>query len=263
MTSAAVPCLWARHLAAVAGARVDVRQGADTGKRAAVATADHDVASIELWPCVPKASKAHSFSVHPDRVPVEVRVKGEPATAEPAIFYLHPEFKQPTDKTPADVADHDVRLRTWGWDAQETMHVFWAVEKVLPTDLPARKALGGSAVARINLGLEKRELAVCVPGTTGLVIALKLPVLVNTTAVMKGEELLWEKRPKTKENTRPAAETWKTDEATRAKNKLRRRRGRSDSAQTGRRSSNSSSARICGCCAIACAGARSPQLRTQ
>jgi hypothetical protein len=105
-------CLWARHKSAVAEAKVDVLQDADTGTRAVQATAAHEAHSIKLWPCAPKAPKLLSTSARPERAPVQVWVKGGPDAPSIKTFYLLPESKPPADKTPAEVADHDVRLRT-------------------------------------------------------------------------------------------------------------------------------------------------------
>ena len=219
LAGAVLLCLWARHMSAVAEAKVEVLQDASTAKRTVQATAAHEAQSIELWPCAPKASKLLSTSAHPERVPVQVWVKGGPEAPSIKTFYLLPEFKPPADKTPAEVADHDVRLRTWKWDAQETMHLFWAVNRVTQQELHQRNERIGSAVARINMELQDKELAVCVPGPSGVVVAVKLPVLVNTTPIRPGEELLWEARPKTAPKKKAAEETWRTDASKRAKEK--------------------------------------------
>ena len=102
-------------------------------------------------------------------------------------MYLLPEFKAPTDTTGAEGADRDPRLRTWRWDASETMHAFWAVGKASLGE--ARDPPDGSAVARINMALEEKELAVVVPGVgTGLMLAINIPVPVNTGPVNNGDE---------------------------------------------------------------------------
>ena len=134
-------------------------------------------------------------------------------------FYLHPEFKGPTDTTPADVADQDVRLRTWQWDASESMHLFWAVNRVTPADVQMRNASGGSAVARLNMETQEKDLAVCVPGPHGIVLGVKVPVLVNAVPVKKGDELLWEAAAKPKAMAKASEETWRTEEARRTKEK--------------------------------------------
>ena len=219
MAGAVLLCLWTRHVSAVAETQVEVLQDADTGKRTVTATAAHDEGCIELWPCVPKASKVLSASTHPERVVVQAWVKGNPDAGPRATFYLHPEFKPPADTTPADVCDQDVRLRTWKWDAQETMHAFWAVNRVTPQEVLQRNSRTESAVARINMELEDRELAVCVPGPGGVVLAVTAPVLVNKTPVKKGEELLWEAKPKGAPKKKAAEETWKTTEVKKAKGK--------------------------------------------
>ena len=174
LAGAVLSCLWARHMSAVAEAKVEVLQDASTAKRTVQATAAHEAQSIELWPCAPKASKLLSTSAHPERVPVQVYVKGGPEAPSTKTFYLLPEFKPPADKTPAEVADHDVRLRTWKWDAQETMHLFWAANRVTQQELHQRNERIGSAVARINMELQDKELAVCVPGPSGIVLAVGL-----------------------------------------------------------------------------------------
>ena len=135
-------------------------------------------------------------------------------------LYLNPEFKTPTDTTSAEVADHDPRLRTWRWDASETMHAFWAAGRACHGEV--RDIPGGSAVARINMELEEQELAVVAPGVgAGLVLAINLPVLVNTGPVKNGDELLMEAAPKWKQGQehkdKPQKETWRTQEDRNAK----------------------------------------------
>ena len=74
----------------------------------------------------------------------------------------------------------------------------------------------GSAVARINMALEEKELAVVVPGVgTKFVVVILLPELVNTVPVKKGDELLMEAPRKQKPSQyhkykKPLNETWRT-----------------------------------------------------
>ena len=136
-------------------------------------------------------------------------------------MYLHPEFKTPTDATCAEVADNDPRLRTWRWDASETMHAFRAVGKASLGEV--RDTPDGSAVARINMALEEKELAVVVPGLgSKFVVDMHLPVLVNTAPVKKGDELLMGAPPKRKPGQEhkdkvPQKGTWRTQEDRSAK----------------------------------------------
>eukprot|EP00959_Pyramimonas_sp_CCMP1952_P265095 5543190-Pyramimonas_sp.AAC.1 len=67
--------------------------------------------------------------------------------------------------------------------------------------------------------LQDKELAVCVPGPSGLAVAAKLPVLANTTDIRPGEEFLWEARPKAAQKKKALEETWRTDANKRAKGK--------------------------------------------
>ena len=196
-SAAAVLTLWLQHVSAVAEANFEIQQETVSGERRVVATADHEAGAIKFWPCAPQTSKLHPKSMHPDRVAVRVCVKPQEARMGLTTLYLHPEFKTPTDTTSAEVADRDPRLRTWRWDASETMHAFWAVGKASLGEV--RDTPDGSAVARINMALEEKELAVVVPGVgSKFVVDMHLPVLVNTVPVKKGDELLMEAPPKRK-----------------------------------------------------------------
>ena len=211
-SAAVVLTLWLQHAPAVPEANFEIQQETVSGKRRVVATAGHEAGAIKFWPCVPKTSKLHTKSTHLDRVAVRVWVKQEEPKMGPTTMYLVPEFKAPTDTTGAEVADRDPRLRTWRWDASETMHAFWAVGKASLGEV--RDSPDGSAVARINMALEEKELAVVVPGVgSKFVVAMHLPVLVNTVPVKKGDELLMEAPPKQAQYhkyKKPQKETWRT-----------------------------------------------------
>ena len=58
----------------------------------------------------------------------------------------------------------------------------------------------------------------CVTGTSHLVLAVKVPVLVDTAPVTPGEELVWEGNPKAKAKAQPKKSevTRRTDEAKKA-----------------------------------------------
>ncbi len=96
------------------------------------------------------------------------------------------------------------------------------------------------AVPRISMEPREKEAAVCVPGPSEIVFAIKLPMLVNAEAVKKGEELAWEATAKQNAHgkTKTPEETWRIDEAREAKEKgkaagsRRRRRPRRLSTAT-------------------------------
>ncbi len=217
VAAAVVLALWACHMSAVAEAKFEIQQDAVSGERRVVATADHEAETIECWPCVPKASRVYERSTRADKVAVQVYVKRVQQAMTPMIFYIRPEFEAPADTTRADVLDRDVRLRTWQWDATETMHVFWV----------ARNATHDAAQAdsvrppRENMELREKDVLVCMPGASGIVLAIKLPVLVNVEAVKKGGELARGAtvRLNAHGKTNTPKKTWRTDEAREAKEK--------------------------------------------
>ncbi len=144
--AAVVLALWACHRSAVAEAKFEIQQDAVSGERRVVVTADHEAETIECWPCVPKASRVYERSTRADKVAVQVYMKRVQQAMAPMIFYIHPEFKAPTDTTRVDVLDRDIRLRTCQGDATETMHVPLVVRRVIhdtaQADLFARRAFG-------------------------------------------------------------------------------------------------------------------------
>ncbi len=198
--SAVLLTLWARHTAAVADARCEIQVDVASGKRRVVVLEKQDRDAIGSWPCVPKASKVHEKSTHADRAKVQVIVKGDMDIAL-MTFYLHPEFKLPIEAPRAEAAVSDTQQRSWKWDGGETMHFFWAVRKVIPGE--GGNARDGGADARPNMELQERELAVCVTGTCGLVLAIKVPVLVNNVPAMPDEEVVYEGTPKVKAKAQP------------------------------------------------------------
>ena len=108
-SAATVLTLWLQHVSAVAEANVEILQETVSGKRRVVATAGHEAGAIKFWPCVPKTSKLHMKSTHPDRVAVRVCVKQEEANMGRTTLYLNPEFKTLTDTRSAEGADRGPR----------------------------------------------------------------------------------------------------------------------------------------------------------
>ena len=125
-------------------------------------------------------------------------------------YYVLPEYKPPVDTTPAAVADQDVRQRTWKWDGTETMYPFWAVPRLSKAEVTQRNAASKDAPVQINMAFEEKELAVVVPGVNGIVLAVRVPILVNTVALPRRAELVCEAQPKAAPKKR-AATDWKAD----------------------------------------------------
>ena len=118
----------------------------------ATAGADMDAGTLELPPCVPAGCKVLATSTHPQRVQITVtckevlstRLNGRQSedairelTSKSATFYVHPEYRIPNNKTPVSaVADGLAPLaRVWEWTGAESLHPFWAIQRLSRDEL--------------------------------------------------------------------------------------------------------------------------------
>ena len=126
------------------------------------------------------------------------------------VYYVQPEYRIPEeskDKLDDGVASH---VRAWELKGDETMHPFWAVERL--TECERKKAEKGA----FNMKLEEKEFAAATVGaltrdSVATTFAVVVPIMTNAVAVKKGDELSLEiivrKETKRKEGS------WKTDVA--------------------------------------------------
>ena len=212
---------------------------------------------LELPPCVPKAGKAHSSSSHPSRVVISVSTKERDLDSEqkpkakakanaaapvpqlrqeaPAMcrkYYLHPEYKMPEDVTDAPaaasaVAEAGSSARLWKWNGDETMHPFWAVQRMSDADLKKRNRSAeekGEPKARFNTHLVEEEFAVVTVGTAGknsigVTVMINVPFITNSEDITKGDELLVEIEAKPEGVKRK--QSWKDDAVADVKQKAK------------------------------------------
>ena len=199
-----------------------------------IAKEDIPERSLELPPCVPKASKIYKESTHPRRVEIGVvhqtaasarkRVvsktsqSGSEAPAEAVAsagttrtrnaYFVHPEWVMPELEQGAD----DVE---WKWASSVTMHPFWAIRRLSQDQLNAKTKDGPPASPEaFNCELTERQFSVCNVGRFGggsisLTVFVEIQLMTNFVEIKRGQELLFEVTKK--DAAKRKACTWKED----------------------------------------------------
>ena len=224
---------------------IDVKLNLETKQKTVVAVAELKPDTLQLPPCTPVAcGKVFTTSSHPLRVAIGIsqRVERQGPTAamrlsqktsqedpaESAIvkhtYYVHPEYKLPADATPDDAVASGVSpgTRAWEWKGDETLHPFWAVQRLTADELSNRN-FHAKTDHEFNIALIEKDFNVVTVGSLGgqsvsMTTTVTVPIMTNTKAVAPGAELLMEIAPKIAVAKRKAP-NWKDDVASAAKAK--------------------------------------------
>ena len=213
-------------------------------KTTVVVTTDHlKAGSLELAPCIPTATgKLRTESTHPERVAIEAFTRKQGKDGTPNIFYAHPEWNHPEEKTidpddpdntpavareaapavasepaPAVASEPAAAVRTEHrldlWTGKETMHPHWAVRRLTREALATKCAAG----AIFNCEQKIKECSVAVVNEMETeVVVVRVPVLTNKTDLPAGVELLWEANV-AKKKVRQRVVDWKQDQTQKEK----------------------------------------------
>ena len=124
---------------------------------------------------------------------------------------MHPEYRMPEESKEQLEAAVASGVRAWEFKGDETLHPFWAVERL--TEDERRKAQKGA----FNLKFEDKEFAAVTVGTSGgdsiaITLGVVVPIMTNAVDVKKGEELFLENPTKKDANKRKDG-SWRTDVA--------------------------------------------------
>ena len=159
---AAIP--WVLHALHTRGrddqAPIDVSIDLTKNRKVVKSSEDLPAGTLALSPCVPKTSSVLDKSVHPHRVPIVVSEKPAVADGTPpgtrlsakspretkrTVYYVHPEYKMPEESK--DKLDDAVKsnVRAWEFTGDETLHPFWAVERL--TEEGRKKAQRVSSIS--------------------------------------------------------------------------------------------------------------------
>ena len=202
---------------------IDTIVDLNSKRKVVKASEDLPTGTLALPPCVPHTSRVYDKSTHPHRVPIlvmeksavaDVRLEVRKGTKVPppepkrSVYYIHPEYKCPEESTEERDEAVEPHVRAWEFKGDETMHPFWAVERLTEDD--RRKALKGA----FNLACEDKEFAAVSVDALGensiaSTFAVVVPIMTNTVAVKKGEELILENT--FRKETKRKDGSWKTD----------------------------------------------------
>ena len=114
--------------------------------------------------------------------------------------------------------------RAWEWKGDETLHPFWAVQRLTADELSKRN-FRAKTHQEFNIALTEKDFNVVTVGSLGgqsvsKTTTVTVPIMTNTKAVAPGAELLMEISPKTVVAKRKAP-NWKDDVASVAKAKAK------------------------------------------
>ena len=188
---------------------------------------DVEMEELELPPCVPAVGRIHTTSTHPHRAAITVTHRDDQRTGcwTVAKYYVHPEYKVPSDVTPETAVAEGVEpgTRIWQWRGDESLHPYWAVQRITTDDLKKKNARQTHAQT-FNVALKEKQYNVVTVGEVGgnsvsMTMIVSLPMITNERALVAGEELLMEVAPKAPQKRKVTS--WKDDVASVAKAKTK------------------------------------------
>ena len=220
---------------------VQVRCDPRTSKYWAVATQDLGEGELQLVPAAPTTKRFPLSTNDPRAVAISItRTRPEPKEG-PFPYCLQPDWKAPQCKpaaassaagadaaatvVPGEPADDDEAPAAAGgqayefrFDGAESIHLFWAVERLTEQELLLKRAQDSSCRnAEFNMAVQTKVMNVIVSGwpsradglgATAMVAAVDVPVLVNTKPVKAGERLLLGVEAAARKAAKPE-EAWK------------------------------------------------------
>ena len=172
---------------------IDVMYDPQLRSTVVVTTQAFEQGLLSLPPCVPHKMQVRSESIHPDRVPIEVRDPREGTNI--AMFYIHPEWQAPEEKvitrTEAEGSASAEHMAPH-WTGKESMHPIWAVRRMTHEEFKSKGLVS-------NMQIEIRDMpATVVHGANTITWMVRVPFLTNPASIVTGAELLWERMPKPK-----------------------------------------------------------------
>ena len=205
---------------------IDVKMNLETKQKTVVAVAELKPDTLQLPPCTPVAcGRVITTSSHPLRVAIgisqRVERRGPTPPGESAIvkhtYYVNPECTWTLVASGVSPG-----TRAWEWKGDETLHPFWAVQRLTADELSKRN-FHEKTDHEFNIALTEKDYNVVTVGSLGgqsvsMTTTVTVPIMTNTKAVAPGAELLMEIAPKIAVAKRKAP-NWKDDVASAAKAK--------------------------------------------
>ena len=138
-------------------------------------------------------------------------------------FYLNPEYKLPADATPDDAVASGVspETRAWEWKGDESLHPFWAVQRLTANELSKRN-FDAKSNHEFNVALKEKQFNVVTVGALAgqsvtETMTVTVPIMTNICAMEPGTELHMEVAPRPAVGSKRKPATWKDDVASAAK----------------------------------------------
>jgi hypothetical protein len=218
---------------------IEVTLDLDTKQRAVRASDVVEAGDLELPPCVPVSGRPHATSTHPQRVPITVTnkelvarrvtakqdaVAGTVMVERSTTYYLHPEYKGHPKTSESAVADGvGPQARIWLWSGDESLHPFWAVQRLSADDL--KKNEKDNTTYQFNACLKEKQYNVVTVGdlrghSVSMTVTVTVPVITNSAELAIGEALLLEVASKAAPAKRKDT-SWKDEARAKAKAKLK------------------------------------------
>ena len=198
-----------------------------------VAKEDCMAGEIMLPPCNPRKMEVVSSSVHPWPAVLEMRVMASGTDSTDTsdsvkrrrTMYVHPEVCLPAEVPAKDAGETDSPAAPdWQWSTEnkESMHPFWIVRRMPPSELErvaadARKR--DKPIPRFNMTTIKKTVAIVTNSVVkGTMISvprqIDVPFMTNSVDIPQGEELIIEiPEPKKDDSKNKRQRTWREEQS--------------------------------------------------
>ena len=198
-----------------------------------VAKEDCTTGEIMLPPCNPRKMEVVSSSVHPFPAVLEMRVMasgtGSTDTSDSVkrrrTMYVHPEVCLPAEVPAKDAGETDSPAEPdWQWSTEnkESMHPFWIVRRLSPSELERAKADArkqDKPIPRFNMTTINKTVAIVTNSVVkGTMISvprqIDVPFMTNSVDITQGEELIIE-IPEKKDDSKnkKRQRTWREEQS--------------------------------------------------
>ncbi len=151
----------------------------------------------------------------------------EPLVSVQKTFYVHPEHRMPAYATPEGAREAGLTpaTRIWQWTGDESLHSFWAIQRLSAEELKRNNLSKGSA-KRFNVELTTKQYNLVTVGelkgtSVSVTASVSVPMITNPKAIAEGDDLLLEVAAKAAVATKRKTTSWKDDLGTSAKDQAK------------------------------------------
>ena len=124
----------------------------------------------------------------------------------------------PSDANPENAVAEGLapEARIWQWSGDESLHPFWAIQRLSADDLKKKNASRNHA-QMFNVALKEKQYNVVIVGdvrnqSVSMTMSVSVPMITNERPLVPGEELMLEVAPRAAPSKRKET-SWKDDVA--------------------------------------------------